>query len=176
MNLQQYTKLAIRTAATPIPNYEDRELNIVHALLGIQTEVNELMLECTEPYQFKEELGDLFWYCALAAHTLNLTLEDIELLPVDSDDPETHLQKQAMVCADLAKRILFYRTPVEDFHIAQLIGQVLSSIELLINCYHLELEDVLYSNINKLMIRFPKVYSDHCAVNRNTEKEKKALV
>lgn len=174
MNLKEYTGYAIRTAATPTP-CDERELNIVHFLIGVQTEVNELILESTEPYQLKEEIGDLLWYCALGANTIGLTLDDIELLPIDDVDPEVYLQIVAMNCCDTAKRMIFYRKPIEDHEVAQLIGFVLSTVERLLNLYRLDYEEVMEANIEKLRVRYPDKYTDFHALNRNLLKEKRVL-
>jgi NTP pyrophosphatase (non-canonical NTP hydrolase) len=173
--LHDYTLKAVRTAATPTSFCNERELNIVHFLLGIQTETNELVFECKEKWQLKEELGDLFWYCALAATTLGFTLNDLTIIPIETEDPEEELQKISGTCTDMAKRIIFYRKEYEDHHIAALIGEILSLLEQLINLYDLEIEDVLECNINKLQARYPDKYTDHHALNRNLSKEKGQL-
>ena len=81
MNLNDYQRLALGTAAPA-----SDELNLIHAALGLTGEAGEFAdavkraLVYGRPLDklnLKEEVGDLLWYCALAAESLGYSLNDI---------------------------------------------------------------------------------------------------
>ena len=85
MNLDHYQELANRTAKV----YETTSANLIHAALGIATEGGEFTTEVKRHAIYEknltpemqahmiEELGDLMWYIALAAHHLETPLSTI---------------------------------------------------------------------------------------------------
>lgn len=82
MNLTEYQKEARRTC----PDLEDNEIDNVHMLFGMSTEVGELhdIFKKTIAYKkpldkahIKEELGDLMWYIINFCTINNFDLEAI---------------------------------------------------------------------------------------------------
>ena len=88
MNLSEYKDLAARTAKV----YHEPEvvsipgMNIIHAGLGIAGESGELVDAIKKALIYgkeldieniKEDIGDIFWYIALLANSLNLDLNEI---------------------------------------------------------------------------------------------------
>ena len=81
MNLNDYQQLALRTAAPASDN-----MNLVHAALGLAGEAGEfadaskraiIYGRPLDEANLKEEIGDLLWYCALAAHASGSTLAEL---------------------------------------------------------------------------------------------------
>lgn len=81
MRLNEYMSLALRTAK----HQDDRDM-LIHAALGLSGEAGEFsdaVKRCVvydnalRHENAVEELGDLLWYVALAAHALNITLDDV---------------------------------------------------------------------------------------------------
>lgn len=81
MRLNEYMALALRTAK----HEGDREM-LVHAALGLSGEAGEFadaVKRCIvygnelRHENAVEELGDLMWYVALAAHSIGVTLDDV---------------------------------------------------------------------------------------------------
>ena len=87
--MKDYIKKAIRTESS---NFEeirgrmssDKMTRIIHASMGINTENGELQDQLKKHFFYgkqldevnlKEELGDLFWYCAILADALGTTFE-----------------------------------------------------------------------------------------------------
>ena len=82
MNLNDYTKLALRTA-----NSMDSELNdLVHAAMGMAGESGEVLDLVKKSFAYGkaidkvkliEEAGDALWYFNLLFHTLNVSWEEV---------------------------------------------------------------------------------------------------
>ena len=81
MRLNEYMSLALRTA-----KHQDDLDMLIHAALGLSGEAGEFAdavkryVVYENPLRHEnavEELGDLLWYVALAAHALNVTLDDV---------------------------------------------------------------------------------------------------
>jgi NTP pyrophosphatase (non-canonical NTP hydrolase) len=62
-----------------IGNFGNGE-RVLHGILGIATEAGELLEALAngahDAVNLKEEVGDLFWYCAILAHACNFTFDD----------------------------------------------------------------------------------------------------
>jgi NTP pyrophosphatase (non-canonical NTP hydrolase) len=80
-NLNNYQQLADRTA-----KHQDFNFDLTHAVFGLTGEVGELTdsvkkhLVYNKPLDKEnlyEELGDILWFVALAATTLDVSLQDI---------------------------------------------------------------------------------------------------
>ncbi|MCR9204168.1 MAG: nucleoside triphosphate pyrophosphohydrolase family protein [Halobacteriovoraceae bacterium] len=91
MNSKEYIQDAIRTEADDFQGmdirlYEDGTKRLLHAGIGMATEAGEF-LDALKKHIFygkdldrvnlKEELGDLFWYMAIACDELDIEFEPI---------------------------------------------------------------------------------------------------
>lgn len=90
-NSREYIKDAIRTESTDFASMNERLTNngtkrLMHAAFGLSTEAGEF-LDAMKKHVFygkdldrvnlREELGDLFWYIAIACDELNVEFEPI---------------------------------------------------------------------------------------------------
>ncbi len=81
MKLNRYQKLALRTAK--FVSFRDDLTNAALGLCGESGEFAEQVKKCFyhgHALEYKEvikELGDILWYLALAAHSLDVSLDDI---------------------------------------------------------------------------------------------------
>jgi NTP pyrophosphatase (non-canonical NTP hydrolase) len=90
MHLDEYQKLADRTAKKGVTIF-----NLVHAQLGMTTEIGEFATEVKRVAIYEkplttemrehmmEELGDLMWYVALAATALDCDLSHVANMNID---------------------------------------------------------------------------------------------
>ena len=91
MNSKDYIQDAIRTESTDFSAMNDRLMNdgtkrLLHAGIGLSTEAGEF-LDALKKHIFygkeldrvnlKEEMGDLFWYLAIACDELNVEFEPL---------------------------------------------------------------------------------------------------
>lgn len=89
MTPNEYIKAVLETEAVDMATIQKRvftKMRLMHALIGINTENGELQDQFKkhifygkelDVVNLKEELGDLFWYLALACDELNLSFEEI---------------------------------------------------------------------------------------------------
>ena len=85
MNFYQYQTEALRTARM-MPSLTE---NLLHAQIGLCTEVGEFATEVKRLFAYRkeltpemrdhmaEELGDVLWYIAVAADTLNVSMTEM---------------------------------------------------------------------------------------------------
>ncbi len=91
MNSNEYIKNAIRTESVDFKAIEGRlceksNIRLLHASMGLSTEAGEF-LDSMKKHLFygkpldkinlAEELGDLFWYCAIVADELGVSFEEV---------------------------------------------------------------------------------------------------
>lgn len=91
MNSKDYIQDAIRTESTDFSAMNDRLMNdgtkrLLHAGIGLSTEAGEF-LDALKKHIFygkeldrvnlKEEMGDLFWYLAIACDELDVEFESL---------------------------------------------------------------------------------------------------
>jgi NTP pyrophosphatase (non-canonical NTP hydrolase) len=87
--------------------------NHIHTILGISTELGELAQAFMnqDMVNVKEEIGDLFWYTALAFDTLGL--EPLKNLDENNINPDTVFPK-LNEWMDKINRSLFYKDWLEN--------------------------------------------------------------
>lgn len=104
MDVYEYVRDASRTRS----NLDDQTLDILHMLLGMQTEVGEL----ADPFKknmaykkeidyinVKEEIGDLMWYVANLCDILDFNLEEIMITNINklkTRFPEKYTHEKAI--------------------------------------------------------------------------------
>lgn len=175
-------------------------LRLVHHLLGIVTEIDELFrrnsLIKLPATNYEEELGDLMWYLASLE---NVALSEKQLLPewgipfkLAAEDIEIcyeNIMYQVPNIADLAKRLLAYgiyeKNPRHAVTASQrLAARVVAhafSIVTLIHGHGGEPDDEAYMlklakmNIEKLSKRFPEGFTVKDAVERKLKEEAKVF-
>tara|TARA_R110002074_G_scaffold397509_3_gene588023 strand:+ start:187 stop:627 length:441 start_codon:yes stop_codon:yes gene_type:complete len=142
--------------------------------MGLVTESVEL-LNFNSEKNFLEELGDILWYTAIAASHLNLTLEEVSEV-VDSGSPPPDsieaLVTDSAEVLDLMKKSIFYGRPLDHQRVAQLLANILDSVEVCAVEFETTLDDVMEKNIAKLQKRFPEgFFTSEAANNRDVNTE-----
>ncbi len=158
-------------------------INLTHMVLGLSGEVGELV-QCVgtelkakvDLPNLKEELGDLYWYitnyCNLRNITPPLTIkgndlpdgECFELLIVSISD-----------LVDIIKRLIAYNKEIDKVSELETVYNVYYALDMFQRVYEIDGDEIRDKNIAKLLKRYPEKFSDHLAVNRNTEEERKEL-
>ena len=87
MTPDEYLKASARTEYTPFfINGSDEASRLMHAAMGMVTESGEFMDafkkltiygKVIDKTNLVEEIGDIFWYCALACRTLGVSFEEV---------------------------------------------------------------------------------------------------
>lgn len=91
MNSKEYIENAVKTESTNFKSMDDRLSKdglkrLLHAGMGLSTEAGEF-LDALKKHIFygkeldrvnlAEEMGDVFWYCAIVASELGINFEDV---------------------------------------------------------------------------------------------------
>jgi NTP pyrophosphatase (non-canonical NTP hydrolase) len=76
---------------------------------------------------------------------------------------------------DQLKRHLFYGKPLDDVNLAEEVGDLLWYCALAANALGVNLADVAEKNIAKLRARYPDKFTEHDALNRNLDNERRIL-
>jgi len=76
---------------------------------------------------------------------------------------------------DLLKKHIFYGKPLNEEKIFEELGDLMWYVALLCDTMGFDLEKVKAKNIDKLRARYPQNFTEKDAVERDLEKEKKAL-
>lgn len=111
MNWSEYCKLAARTESIPtIPGLDPTIVRLLHASLGLCTEINEYSDAISAQNEI-EELGDTYWYLAVLDNTF--TIPDLQQLP-NCDDADAPGPYWVAMLQDICKRVIFYGKPLDN--------------------------------------------------------------
>lgn len=175
MNIIEYQKLALHTESpiSPDEDFEQR-YRIHHACTGIATETLEALL-ATDNVNFREEIGDLFWYYAILCDALGVVPQEPQgiLFPAGKDT----ILVQMLAILDTGKKLLFCGKPLTSELITTLHGQVYMLVSQFVNRLdNLSVVDsILTTNIAKLRKRYPEKFSAEKCENRDLAAERAIL-
>lgn len=106
--LNDYQEAAMRTAK----DMGSEKMNLIHAAMGMSSDAGEFV-DCIKKHAIYgkaldvnnaiEEIGDVMWFCALAAHTLGISLEEIaqaNIMKLMQRYPENYSDLAAITRAD----------------------------------------------------------------------------
>ena len=193
MDIKQYVDMAIVTEAPPssifkniLEEYPDTlqalavPIRLLHATMGICTEVGELVeqLGNTAPFNPEnvfEELGDAFWYTALFRDTYGIDKVPVGGNPQELETMIYDMTAKAAALLDIAKKTIFYGR-VYPF---ETIEKCFFALEgaLLDLCAYFDFVpgEVRAANIKKLAARYGDKFTAAAANNRNIATEMVAL-
>lgn len=171
MTLEEYK---IESARTSPPDCTDPD-RLVHCALGLVTEFIELIkaVETQDEVNTIEELGDTMWFL----------MEGVRAAaPYTAIGAELKLSKEMRApmhihtrIADIAKAWKFYGKRPMFAELYALFDMVYTMVWNLARQMEVPVENILDCNISKLRARFPQKFSADAAINRNLNKERRAL-
>lgn len=204
-NLREYQIASLATESVPVayaplePSASDA-LRLGHMLLGLATEIDELLApDNTVAKNVVEEFGDMLWYGAVALYLLGdeLTEEDLTSQVVWHATNREHMSTSDMLTqypirlrsianelADLAKRVVFYHASIEHPITNRTKRPIISALSTAyivvlaeLGIDSLDLMDIAQRNHDKLtVVRYPDGKFDSVAsVERKLEEEYKVL-
>lgn len=171
MDFKIYQQEAQRTC----PSLGDIKLDLAHMALGIFSEYNELFAAQSKGdiTNFKEEIGDFFWYIANYCTFRSINLEDIIGTTIEA---ELTLEDEISKLQDIVKKFIAYNKPIDSEQEVILLKNITKILDELLTFMEIDdLMDCLERNINKLRIRFPDKFTEENALNRNLELERQTL-
>jgi NTP pyrophosphatase (non-canonical NTP hydrolase) len=178
MTFKEYQSNAKRTCA----DLGSLEMNLSHMILGIISEQEEFLKAIVnhDKINIIEESADVLWYIANYCTFRNFDLEDIynnrNDVVIEAWETEvTPYEIHASKLADYVKKFIAYKKPLDP-------NNEINSLRMIIDIICSDIEEVggdvysaLQNNIDKLKVRFPDKFSEHSALNRNIEEERKEL-
>jgi NTP pyrophosphatase (non-canonical NTP hydrolase) len=85
------------------------------------------------------------------------------------------MQTEAAEIADVYKKTIAYRKPLDFVNIKEEVGDLMWYVANLCNMNGWDLRDILATNIAKLEARYPEKFTEEQAINRNLEWEREIL-
>jgi len=181
MNWKEYLPLAEKTLSTEFHCSKRDEL-ILHGIMGILTEVEELMdnhegNDLGPQGGRGEEVADIAWYLSIFGREYGIDFPYQEEFAVskNSMDIVYKIIKNSLKVLDLMKKKLYYNKPIDDSVIKLQIHTIMVNICEYCQYYNIDVERSLETNIAKLKARYGDRFSSDRAINRNLDVEKKVL-
>lgn len=187
--INQYVELAKRTESI-VSNINDIDLRLLHSSIGLATEIIELNKSIYDNkygennldiINIREEIGDCFWYIAIACDVLNLnfsdTIKNTNLQNITFDF-QFYANKSEIIIGeilDICKRHIYYKKQWDKTILINLFKELIEELYKALIASGVSLEDELEKNIDKLRARYPEKYTDYHAINRDLEAERKIL-
>jgi NTP pyrophosphatase (non-canonical NTP hydrolase) len=186
--INDYVDSAKRTESIVL-GLNDLSLRLLHSSMGLATEIIEFnetyhkngALKQLDIVNLLEEIGDMFWYIAIGCDIFKINFSNIIFsLKNEKFDLDTRLYSRIAennigAILDKCKRQIFYRKIIDEVEYKELYIEVIKNLYKLVISMGYEFEPLLQKNIDKLKARYPDKYSDHNAINRDLEEERRIL-
>jgi hypothetical protein len=190
MKFSDYRKLTVRTMSDTGSKITDS----VHMTLGLNSEVmGELpdAIANEDLVNFKEEMGDTFWYLANYCNIWELEPTDLllehqtpdkfDVLKIDKTAGQQYMiifgiGQNIALLQDLDKKHLAYGKHGDDEMRLKLVNDIYSVIEHFCFVLGIDTDKVRENNIEKLTARYPDlVFDREKAINRDLSAERTIL-
>ena len=186
MNQKEYNKLSEKTLSYNFYVIEQRDKNLLHASMGLMTEVVELIenYDLSKKYDktnIEEEIGDCCWYFSIILRELNLDYDFIKsktLEPVHEKDRLVYnirLIKRTAQLLDYHKKMMFYGKPLDEQVYTELFSKIAGVFLMIVLVEDLKVDKIFDKNIAKLKARYGEKFNEEKALNRNIDKERNIL-
>lgn len=164
-----YIAEAIKTESI---NFSVESSRLLHAAIGVSTEVAEILL-ATDEINLREEIGDVCWYLAVACDEFGIDFDELALLgdAEDGDTPERIL-RGAADALDYMKKCCFYGKDLDHAVLARHFATVYRGLAEQMGD---EMEQILQTNIDKLRARYGEKFTTGAAEVRDLDKERAIL-
>jgi NTP pyrophosphatase (non-canonical NTP hydrolase) len=179
MNWTEYKELSEKTLSTQFHCDEKRIELLLHAVMGILTETEELLdnhLIQKDETNILEEIGDVQWYLAIIGREYNMDFPTD--LPLTNEDPMkivVSIIKQTCKLLDMLKKKIYYNKPINEESFKQITTLVMILTQSYMNHYSIDIKESFDINIKKLKARYGEKFSSDKAINRDLETERKIL-
>ena len=186
MNWSEYLILSEKTLSQEFHCDEQKYKNILHSVLGILSEIEEifenykdgrLVTEVSSQGSLGEEIADLSWYLAIPFRELNLDSKSIQLEIHNGGSYETlhDILLTSIKFVDPLKKKIYYNKPIDDVMLSNLSYRLLSLLINYSNVNSVDFNMALDKNITKLKARYGEKFSSDKAINRDLTVEKNIL-
>ena len=193
-SFDDYVKLALRTESKVCPWTGEsftQAQRVDHAMRGLVTEVGELVDaykrhlyygEELDIVNIKEEIGDCFWYIALASDALpcQVDLDDTTLWETPARLKATHHPDGCDIVDELARIVpnfwdLCVTSHVYNSTLARRLLEIFQKLRTLNHYLNATLSETLIRNLAKLAARYPDKFDGEAAIHRDLKTERNIL-
>ena len=159
--MHNYIQQATRTESLQFNAGSPR---LLHATLGIVTELMEYE-DAVDDDNALEELGDIYWYVAIAADELGFTFEELK----EQAPSGVFYHEIVGGLCDVMKRSCFYGVHTDIPRFTKCIGMLLHWLDWACKMNDTTPDERMKSNIYKLRKRFPEKFTTQDAVERRDQ-------
>lgn len=184
MNRDEYIAAAMRTNAPSVGSHGQHTIDMAHAGLGLCDEAAELRQAIInrDHENIIEELGDLYWFAALADQSLHYPVMHDQHDAVIHDEYHAlydgassmpwveSIMIDACEVAGRFKKCFAYGKTSIDLQGAQALHRLIYNVNSLAERYD-SIDAIRRKNIAKLRARFPEKFSDEKALVRDVDNE-----
>jgi NTP pyrophosphatase (non-canonical NTP hydrolase) len=178
MNWSEYKVLSEKTLSTQFHCEKQDEL-LLHAIVGVLTELEELTDWNGDEVNKKEEVADSFWYVAILDRVLDLNLEIPKVtttkVQITNEKLIIDLYKISSKLLDFLKKKLYYNKPIDLSIFSVLSKDLFNTLCLFCEINNIKTESILDTNIAKLKARYGDKFSSDRAINRDLTTERSIL-
>lgn len=180
MNWNEYLELSEKTLSTQF-NCDNKEQKVLHAVIGILTEVEELLDnhigETQDFTNILEEAGDITWYLAIIGREYQLDYPQLLVRNKNEDPMKLVLKiiKNTCKLLDMMKKKIYYNKPIDENLFKTITHFVMLDLSDYMNVYDINIQNSFDINIAKLKARYGEKFSSERAINRDLENERNIL-
>lgn len=179
MTWKEYLELSEKTLSREF-HCEDRDQRLLHAVIGILTEIDELLEnhspDTGDEINRSEELIDALWYCAIISREFNIDYP--RLIAKEKQDPDVIINKSfklTLKLLDMLKKKLYYGKPIEEVKFSTIFHLILLNFSDYAYQFNIDLESGFSTNIAKLKSRYGDKFTSDRAINRDLVTERNIL-
>jgi len=178
MNWEEYKLKSEKTMSNDFHCGKQTE-NLLHGIVGILTEIEELM-DWDDEINKKEEVADIFWYLALIDRELNLNLkiqklDDNNFFQLKNETLINRCLKLSLVSLDQLKKKLYYNKTINTEKFSSNVVYIFETLCIFCLFNKIDISKILEANIEKLKSRFGEKFSSERAINRDLKNERTIL-
>lgn len=178
MNWKEYLPLSEKTLSTEFHCQKKEEL-LLHGVIGILTELDELLDSNDDSINKEEEIADSFWYLAILDREIGLNFEinkEFEIQTMESsNDIILMIYKKTSSLLDFLKKKLYYNREIDIEKFSQISNEVFNLFIYFSVKNNINIESALDRNISKLKARYGDKFTSDRAINRDLTLERNIL-
>lgn len=174
MRFHDYQKEVLRTESPTLAvmHMAGTTHRLLHACLGINSEIAEIIQDRDNKPNVVQEIGDAFWYIGIGCDSLDIDMENLDT-DYECDDAYDDLIIQSGILTNQVKRMIYYGTERDDELILKVLGSIVACLRWLAVENNVTIETCLEKNVAKLRTRYPEGFTPEKAVYRSVRKEER---
>lgn len=179
MEWKEYLNLSEKTLSTEFHCDSKKTELLLHAVMGIITELEEIIEWKEDVIGKTEEFGDICWYLAIIAREYDIELpkSHVDVYHNKSDNTTIVLNmfKRSSLLLDFLKKKLFYNKPINDEKFVDITNILIHDAYDYSNLNAINIKKSFDLNIKKLQARYGEKFTSERAVNRDLVIERNIL-